>query len=140
MLDFSFDTDAKEVAAGIEIGEKMLRYCIINSMKMERMKRKNQGDSGSCGKWSYLHRIEKRISRYFGERQQKTVLKHVGRYCEIADLKYENLSNVRQEKRGKLFTRYPFICQKPLKTDMESRCRIMIIIIAMIWKQSRRRR
>ncbi len=40
MLDFSFDTDAKEVAAGIEIGEKMLRYCIINSMKMERMKRK----------------------------------------------------------------------------------------------------
>ena len=27
-----------------------------------------------------------------------------------------------------------------VKTDMESRCRIMIIIIAMIWKQSRRRR
>lgn len=75
MLDFSFDTDAKEVAAGIEIGEKMLRYCIINSMKMERMKEKNQGDSGSCGKWSYLHRIEKRISRYFGERQQKNGVK-----------------------------------------------------------------
>lgn len=31
---------------------------------------------------------------------KKTVLKHVGRYCEIADLKYENLSNVRQEKKG----------------------------------------
>ena len=81
---------------------------------MERMKRKKiKGDSGSCGKWSYLHRIEKRISRYFGERQQKTVLKHVGRYCEIADLKYENLSNVRQEKKGENYLqRYPFICQK----------------------------
>ncbi|MFR5617980.1 MAG: hypothetical protein ACLTJ5_03700 [Clostridium sp.] len=37
---FSFDTDAKEVAAGIEIGEKMLRYCIINSMKMETKEKK----------------------------------------------------------------------------------------------------
>lgn len=59
----------------LKLAKKLLRYCIINSMKMERMKRKNQGDSGSCGKWSYLHRIEKRISRYFGERQQKNGVK-----------------------------------------------------------------
>ena len=45
-----------------------------------------------------------------------TVLKHVGRYCEIADLKYENLSNVRQEKKGKIIYKVSvYLSEKPMK-------------------------
>ena len=47
---------------------------------------------------------------------KKTVLKHVGRYCEIADLKYENLSNVRQEKKGKIIYKVSvYLSEKPMK-------------------------
>ncbi|MFR5617981.1 MAG: hypothetical protein ACLTJ5_03705 [Clostridium sp.] len=43
------------------------------------------------------------------------MLKHVGRYCEIADLKYGKFKYVRQEKRGKIIYKVSVYLSKPLK-------------------------
>lgn len=117
MLDFSFDTDAKEVAAGIEIGEKnaeVLYYKFHEDGTYE--KKKIKAIPGAVENGVIYTASKKEFLAISVKDNKKTVLKHVGRYCEIADLKYENLSNVRQEKKGKIIYKVSvYLSKKPLK-------------------------
>ena len=98
MPGFSFDKDTKEVAAGIEIGEKIaevLYYKFHEDGTYE--KKKIKAIPGAVENGVIYTASKKEFLAISVKDNKKTVLKHVGRYCEIADLKYENLSNVRRE-------------------------------------------
>ena len=117
MPGFSFDKDTKEVAAGIEIGEKIaevLYYKFHEDGTYE--KKKIKAIPGAVENGVIFTASKKEFLAISVKDNKKTVLKHVGRYCEIADLKYENLSNVRQEKKGKIIYKVSvYLSEKPMK-------------------------